>query len=314
MKVLFIDTVHPCLQDELEAAGFECDIQTTLSRDEVEKIIPHYEGIVTRSKFKLDKQLLSKADKLKFIARSGSGLEAIDVEYATSKGITCFNAPEGNRDAVGEHAIAMLLTLFNKLIPADKEVRQGKWNRERHRGIELMGKTVAIIGYGNTGSAFAKKLSGFDVNVIAYDKYKEGYGNGKVKETDMKEVFNEADVLSFHVPLTEETTYYLNVNFIDKFKKDFYLINTSRGRVVNTADLVEALKSGKIAGACLDVLEYESASLENLVVAKLPAAFNYLIKSDKVVLSPHVAGWTEESYRKLSEVLAKKIKIHRLRR
>ncbi|MEX2379901.1 MAG: NAD(P)-dependent oxidoreductase, partial [Vicingaceae bacterium] len=267
----------------------------------------NYEGAVIRSKFKFDREVFDVAPHLKWIARSGAGMENIDTELAEKRGVKCFNSPEGNRDAVAEHSIGMLLTLFNQLIQADAEVRMGEWNREKNRGIELKGKTVGILGYGFMGGAFAKRLKGFDVNVIAYDKYKSGFGNDFVQEVDLPTLFDQSDVLSLHLPLTEETTFMVNANFINRFKKPIYLINTARGKNVKTADLVTALKSGRVLGACLDVLEYEKTSFESLKTDELTEDFQYLRTSNKVILSPHVAGWTQESYVKLSTVLAEKI-------
>jgi D-3-phosphoglycerate dehydrogenase len=255
----------------------------------------------------MDKEMLDKAKMLKFIGRVGAGMESIDLEYAASKGIVCLNSPEGNRDAVGEHAIGMLLCLFNKLKQADLQMRKGIRDREGNRGIEIKGKTIGIIGYGNMGSSFAQRLIGFDCNVIAYDKYKSGFGNEFVKEVSLNEIFNDTDILSFHVPLTDETNYMLDEAFINQFAKDFYLINTARGQVVNTEALVLGMKAGKIKGCCLDVIEYEKFSFEEINATQLPDAYQYLIKAENVLLSPHVAGWTIESKYKLAKVLAEKI-------
>jgi D-3-phosphoglycerate dehydrogenase / 2-oxoglutarate reductase len=308
MKILFIDTVHPILTTLLEKDGHECVDGSNLLHEELKKVLQQYEGAVIRSRFIFDKELLDCGSKLKFIARAGAGMENIDIEYARQKGIICINSPEGNRDAVGEHAIAMLLSLFNNLNKADREVREGKWVREGNRGSELQGKTVGIIGYGNTGSAFAKKLSGFECNVIAYDKYKKGFSNAFVKEASLQEIFEKADILSLHIPLTGETKYLVEDSFIKSFKKNFYLINTSRGGCVKTDDLVGNIKSGKIPGACLDVNEYEDTSFETSRSKNLKSdAWNYLIQSDKVILSPHIAGWTFESNEKMARVLFEKI-------
>ena len=307
-KILFIDTAHPVLMQELTKDGFRCDYFADFGRKEMGEIAHNYVGIIVRSKIKLDKDFLEKANALKFIGRVGAGMENIDLSYAESKGIKCLNAPEGNRDAVGEQAIGMLLTLFNNTLVADTEVRKGIWQREKNRGIELGGKTVGIIGYGNTGSAFARKLSGFGVDVIAYDKYKTNYSDDFVTETTMDVLFEKSDILSFHVPLTEETNYLVNNEFIERFQNDIYLINTSRGKVVKTADLVNNLQSGKIKGACLDVLEYEGLSFEKLSAEQLPDDFTKLIKLPNVILSPHIAGWTHESNYKLAMTLVGKIR------
>lgn len=308
IRVAFIDSVHPALQHELEKSGFQCDMLYNLTNEEIIAKLSHYDGLVIRSKFRIDSSIIDRADNLKFIARAGAGMENIDTRYAEGKGIRCVHAPEGNRDAVGEHTLAMLLMLFNNLARADREVREGKWIREGNRGIELMGKTVGIIGYGNMGSAFAQRLKGFGVRVIAYDKYKSGFGNEHVNEVNPAELFSETDVLSLHVPLTAETQYIVNDEFIGKFEKNIYIINTSRGKVLKTDDLVKNMRSGKVLGACLDVLEYEAVSFENIEASQLPEAFRYLAASDKVVLSPHIAGWTHESNEKIALALAQKIK------
>jgi len=307
-KILFIDTTHQYLPDELTKCGFICDYLTDLNYEGYSAIIHNYTGVIVRSGIKLDMGILLKANKLRFIGRVGAGLENIDVDFAREKGIVCMNAPEGNRDALAEHTVGMLLSLFNHLNRADKEVRQGLWNREKNRGIELMGKTVGIIGYGNMGSAFAKRLKGFDVNVIAFDKYKTNYSDQYCRETTLEEVKEEADILSIHVPLNTETTYMVNDQFINSFQKNICIINTSRGRVLNTADLLTNLDSGKVFGAVLDVLEYEDLSFEDLSEAKLPDPFYRLAENQDVILSPHIAGWSVESKLKLAKVLVEKIK------
>lgn len=306
-KVIFIDTVHPILFERLTAAGYDCEWKTDLNREEIAKLLPAYFGAVIRSKFRFDKALLDSGENLKWIARSGSGMENIDLAHAASKGIRCYNSPEGNRDAVAEHAIAMLLNLFNKLNTADLEVRKGIWEREKNRGIELKGKTVGIIGYGFMGEAFAKRLTGFSANVIAYDKYKSNFSTDVVKEAGIDELKKEADIISLHLPYTDETHYFLNDDFIAEMEKPFYLINTSRGKIVDTLSLNNGLNAKKVLGACLDVLEIESSSFENFSFDQAPPYFQNLIKQENVLLSPHVAGWTIESYEKLSAVLADKI-------
>ena len=307
MKILFIDSNHSILHETLQKAGFTCDLNYHWSKAEIIDSIHLYEGIIIRSKLKITKEIIDKAVKLKFIARAGAGMENINVVYAESKSIHCFHAPEGNRDALGEHAIGMLLSLFNNLCKADKEVRQGKWIREGNRGIELRGKTIGIIGYGNMGSAFAERLKGFGVKVLVYDKYKKNFGNDIIIETTLDHIFEEADVISLHTPLTEETIYLIDDSFISSFKKNIYIINTARGKCLDTAGLVKNIQSGKVLGACLDVLEYEDISFENLYAADFPEPFQYLIKSEKVLLSPHIAGWTMESNRKIGQILAEKI-------
>lgn len=302
MKILFIDTVHPLLKQELEKENHICDSAYNKSKTEIQQIISNYQGIIIRSRFKIDKQFIDCGSNLKFIARAGSGLENIDVEYAENKNIHCYNAAEGNRQAVAEHALGMLLSLFNNLNNADQEVREGKWERERNRGIELAGKTVGIIGYGNNGSAFAEVLKGFNVKILAYDKYLTNYP----QESSMETIYKEADIISLHVPLTDETTYLVDDNFINRFVKNFYLINTARGKCVNTKNLVKALENKKIKGACLDVLEYEKTSFENLSKDGLTSDMQYLMNAKNTILSPHIAGWTAESNVKIAEVLLNK--------
>jgi D-3-phosphoglycerate dehydrogenase / 2-oxoglutarate reductase len=305
-KVLFIDTVHPLIKERLEQHGYHCDWLPGKGYAFYENITPDYAGIIIRSGITLDRNLLAKARKLKFIGRLGAGLENIDVAYAESRGIRCLNSPEGNRDAVGEHTLGMLLALMNRLLIADREVRQGIWRREENRGAEIKGKTVAIIGYGNMGSAFAQRLRGFECRIIAYDKYKTGFSNDWVEEVPMEEVIAEADILSLHVPLNEETRYLACAEYFSRFKKPFILINTSRGSVVNTRDLMTALQAGKITGAALDVIEYEESSFEAINTSQSPEPFEYLKHSDRAILSPHIAGWTHESKIKLAEVLVEK--------
>ena len=307
MKVVFIDTVHPILEERLITAGFMCIDATSLSRDECTSVIADAAGIVVRSRFPMDAAFLSYAPHLKFIARAGAGMENIDEEYIEKHGIKCYNAPEGNRNAVGEHALGMLLALFNKMHTADRDIRLGKWEREHNRGVELDGKTVGLIGFGNNGGAFAKKLRGFDVDVIAYDKYKTNFGTSEVEEVDMKIIYKRADVLSFHIPQTDETRFMANADFFNSFEKSIYVINLSRGKIIQTSALVESLKSSKVLGACLDVLEYEKTSFESFFEQDLSPDFSYLLNAENVILSPHVGGWTNESYFKLSDVLADKI-------
>ena len=303
MRILFIDIVHPFLKQELEKQNYICDTAYDKNKAEIQEIIHNYQGVIIRSRFIIDKEFLDYASELRFIARAGSGLENINVAYAESKNINCYNAGEGNRQAVAEHAIGMLLSLFNNLNKTDQEVRNGIWKREENRGIELSGKTVAIIGYGNNGSAFAEVLKGFDVTILAYDKYltKCPY------QSTMESIYKQADIVSLHVPLTAETTYLVNDKFITKFEKDFYLINTARGKCVNTKDLVSALEKGKIKGACLDVLEDEKTSFENLSQEGFMAEMQYIMDSPKTILSPHIAGWTQESNVKIAKVLLEKI-------
>lgn len=309
MKVLHLDSNHPLLIEMLREAGFKNEENYKASKAEIEEIISEYNGIVIRSRFNIDRQFLDAGKNLKFIARVGAGLESIDTEYAEELRIALIAAPEGNRNAVGEQTLGMLLSLFNKLNKADREVKQGQWNREANRGTELDGKTVGIIGYGNMGNAFAKKLRGFDCNVLCYD-LKDNVGNENAKQVSLKELQQQADVLSLHTPWTPLTDKMINTDFINSFSKPFWLINTARGKSVVTSDLVEALKSGKILGAGLDVLEYEKSSFETLFDSdNFPQALKELFEMDNVLLSPHVAGWTVESKIGLARTIAEKI-IH----
>jgi D-3-phosphoglycerate dehydrogenase len=308
MKILHLDTNHALLLKQLGELGFTNDEDYTSSKKEIEAKINLYDGCIIRSRFSIDKAFLDKATNLKFIGRVGAGLENIDCDYAATKNIELIAAPEGNRNAVGEHSLAMLLSLFNKLNKADKEVRNGIWLREENRGIELDGKTVGLIGYGNMGKSFAKKLRGFDVNVLCYD-IKAGVSDVNCKQVSLSELKERVDVLSLHTPQNQDTKNMINTGFINGFKKNFWLINTARGTSVVTKDLVESLKAGKILGAGLDVLEYEKTSFENLFSDdKMPEAFKYLINSENVILSPHVAGWTIESKGKLAQTIVDKIK------
>jgi len=306
IKILHIDSNHPLLWEQLQQAGFQNEADFTSSKQEVEAKIENYHGIVIRSRFKIDKTFLDKATNLQFIARVGAGLESIDCDYATAKGIHLIAAPEGNANAVGEHAIGMLLSLFNKLNKANNEVKSGQWKREANRGHELEGKTIGIIGYGNMGKSFAKKLRGFDVTVLCHDIL-PNLGDDNATQVSLAELQERTDVLSLHTPWTPETDKMINSDFINKFKKPFWLINTARGNSVVTADLVEALKSDKILGAGLDVLEYEKLSFETLFEGEKPAAFEYLLQAENVLLTPHIAGWTFESHQKLAQTIVDKI-------
>lgn len=312
MKILHLDSNHPLLLQQLAQLGCENHEDYSSSRSEVLSRISEYEGIIIRSRFTIDQAFLDRATRLKFIGRVGAGLENIDTAYAEKKGIRLIAAPEGNRNAVGEHTLGMLLSLFNNLLKADAEVRSGKWLREENRGIELDGKTIGLIGYGNTGKAFARKLRGFEVNVICHD-IKPGVGDQNARQVDLEELQRTADVLSLHIPQTPLTLGMVNKEFIEAFEKPFWLLNTARGTCVVTSDLVNALKTREILGAGLDVLEYEKSSFENLfksddVDSVLPDAFKYLIKSKNVILSPHVAGWTVESHIKLAQTIVDKVK------
>lgn len=306
IKILHLDTNHPLLWEQLEKAGFQNEADYTSTKEEVESKIENYHGIVIRSRFKIDKTFIDKAKNLQFIARVGAGLESIDCEYAESKNIKLIAAPEGNASAVGEHALGMLLSLFNNLNNADKEIKSGQWNRESNRGTELDGKTVGIIGYGNMGKSFAKKLRGFEVDVLCYDIL-PNVADSNAKQVPLQEIQQKADVLSLHIPWTPETDKLVDTSFINQFSKPFWFINTARGKSVVTSDLVSALQSGKILGAGLDVLEYEKLSFESLFEASKPEAFEYLLNANNVLLSPHIAGWTIESKEKLAQVIVNKI-------
>lgn len=320
IKILHIDSNHPLLWEQLEQAGFTNHEDFTSSKEEIEAKIQNYQGVVIRSRFKIDQTFLDKATNLQFIARVGAGLESIDCEYALSKNIDLIAAPEGNRNAVAEHTLGMILSLFNNLNKADAEIKSGEWNRESNRGHELDGKTVGIIGYGNMGKSFAKKLRGFEVEVICYDIL-ENVGDANAKQVSLEELQQKTDVLSLHIPWTPKTNKMVNTDFINTFAKPFWIINTSRGKNIVTADLVEAMKTKKILGAGLDVLEYEKLSFETLFVSaqachpersrgttELPEAFQYLLNAKNVVLSPHIGGWTFESHQRLAQVIADKIK------
>ena len=304
-KVLFVDTVHPYLWEELQKEGYSCIEGYDLSENAIIEQHNDIYGLVIRSRISINANYLSHFNKLTFIARAGSGMENIDVKYAHSKNILTINAAEGNKQAVAEHALGMILSLFNNLNKADSEVRKSIWQREENRGIELNGKTVGIIGYGNNGSALAKILSGFDTKVLAYDKYKTNYTPKYAIESDMQTIFEQADILSLHIPLTEETQYIVKDSFLKQFHKPIYLINTSRGSCLDTKSLVANLNSGKVLGACLDVLEYEKTSFENL--SEQTKELKQLLESDRVILSPHIAGWTEESQLKIAQILFQKI-------
>ena len=307
MKVLFVDTVHPLLWEGLTKNGYECVEGYDLPKEQIQQIIPDFHGIIIRSRFKIDSTFLDTCNNLKFIARSGSGLENINVQYAEQKGIKCFNAAEGNAQAVAEHALGMLLSLFNNLNKADAEIRSGIWKREENRGHELSGKTIGIIGYGNNGSAFAKVLQGFGCTVLAYDKYLESFKTNWAEQVKIQEIFQRTDVLSLHIPLTEETRFLFNDNYLDNFKKPIYLINTSRGKCVDTKTILRGLKNKKISGACLDVFDFEKTSFEQIEKSE---ALKELISVEKVILSAHIAGWTFESYEKLSKILLSKILLN----
>jgi len=307
MKILHIDSNSDILLKLLEKEGFTNELDFVSSKAEIEKKIGNYNGIIIRSRFKIDKKFLDKAKNLKFIARVGAGLESIDTQYAKFKDIELINAPEGNRNAVGEQTLAMLLSLFTKLNAADKSVKSGKWEREKYRGYELEGKTVGIIGYGNMGKSFAKKLKGFDLKEVLFYDIQNGLEDDNAQQVSMEELQQKADVLSLHVPYTSLTDKMVNSDFIRKFTKPFWLINTARGKNVVTNDLVHALKNGKILGAALDVLEIEKSSFEKIETDTISEDLHYLFQAENVILTPHIAGWTFESHQKLAQVIAEKI-------
>lgn len=306
MRVLITDSTHPVLQQTLEAAGLEVTVDTAVTYDSLLNQIQHFDAMVVRSKIEIDRNFLDHARHLKCIGRVGAGMETIDVAYAESLGIRCINSPEGSRDAVGEHALGLLLALFNNIARADAQVRQGHWLREPNRGLEIKGRTVGIIGFGNMGAAFAQRLQGFDCRIIAYDKYKPaGYAPSYVQEVTLDELQAAADVLSLHVPLIEETLYMIDEDFLNHMNKDFYLINTSRGAVVKTAALAQGIAQGHVLGAALDVCEYEQLTQDGIDTSH--PELQYLLGCPNMVFTPHVGGWTVESKYKLAYYLGKKM-------
>lgn len=307
MKILFLNRTHSILPERLRAAGHEVVENLQDNKAVIEQHLSDYQGVVMRSRVTVDKQFLDAGKHLKFIARAGAGLEHIDLGYAKEQGVTILSSPEGSRDAVGEHAIGMLLGLMHNLTRADREVRNGKWIREGNRGVEVGGKTVGIIGYGNMGQAFARKISGFGVRTIAYDKFKSNYGDEFAEAVDLETIFAESDIVSFHIPYLSENHLLVNNTYLSRFKKPIFLVNTARGIILDTADLVAHLEKGSVRGAALDVLEYEESSFQKMNLKDLPAPFQYLIKADNVVLAPHIAGWSVESRKGHATVLADKI-------
>ena len=307
MKVLFLNQSHPVLWDRLQALGFLCEEDLHSSEAELEPRIGEYTGLVLRSRISIGRDLIDRATRLRFIAREGVGLEHIDAEYAESKGIVVLTSPEGSRDTVGEHALGLLLSLLNNLSRADRQIRQGQWIREGNRGVEIKGKTVGVLGYGNMGSAFARKLQGFEARVIAYDKYKSNYGDACAMAVSLEQLWAESDLFSIHIPYLPSNHYFIDGAFLDRFQKPIYLVNTARGLVLHTAALVARLQSGKVLGAALDVLEYEDTSFEQVRAGEIPEPMQYLLQSEQVVLSPHIAGWSFESKKGHAEVLGGKI-------
>lgn len=304
MKILQLDKNHPLITEQLSAKGFEIDDDFSSSYDEVLKKIDAYEGIIIRSRIPIDRNFIEHGRNLKFIARVGAGMENIDGEFATKSGISLISSPEGNRDAVAEHVLGMLLILMNRLFIASNEVKNGIWKREENRGDELLGKTFGIIGYGNMGKAVAKRLSGFGVKVIFHDIL-PNLSDEFATQVSLKQVQEEADILSLHLPITPETRYIFNEKMIAGMKKNFYFINTARGENVNTKDLVKAMKSGKIKAVCLDVLEFEKPSFEN--ITEKNEDLEYLLQSENAIVTPHIAGWTIQSKEKLAQIIVDKI-------
>ena len=304
MKILLLDKNHPLITEQLSEKGFVLEEDFSSSYEQVLEKIHLYEGIIIRSRIPLDAHFLEKAKNLKFIARVGAGMENIDTSKAQELGIKLINSPEGNKDAVAEHVIGMLLVLMNRLFISSNEVKKGIWLREENRGEEILGKTFGIIGYGNMGKAVAKRLSGFGCKTIFYD-IKPNLSDESATQVSLQELQENADILSLHTPLTEDTLYMIDEEFISKMKKNFYFINTARGKNLKTSALVNALKSGKIKGACLDVLEYEKTSFENLETKN--EDLEYLLNSEKAIITPHIAGWTPESKIKLAQVIVDKI-------
>jgi D-3-phosphoglycerate dehydrogenase len=305
LSCLIIDEMHPSIVPMLKAAGIHPDFRPAITKEEVAAIIGKYHGLIVRSKMEINKALLEKAVNLKFIGRAGAGMDLIDTVEAKNRNIILLNAPEGNRDALAEHTMALILSLLNKIRIADQEVRKGKWDREGNRGYELKNKTVAIIGYGFMGRAFAERLKCFGCKVLAYDKYLKDYSDDLVKESDMEEVFEKADIVSFHIPLDKETKGSINEKYFNRFKNNIWVINTARGEILSLKDLNKLIKSGKINGAGLDVLENEKINKLN---EEQQIIFDELSTSDKVILTPHIAGWSYESYVRINEVLVEKIK------
>ncbi len=306
-KILIVNDLHDSFMKLLERDWIEINYQPKISKEEVLRMIPDYHGIVVRSKLRIDQELVEKARKLEFVARAGAGIDNIDESALKGTNIEVFNAPEGNRDAVGEHTIGMILNLFNHLSRADQEVKNGVWERERNRGIELSGKTVGIIGFGNTGQSLARKLSGFNVEVLAYDKYHADRIFPNTTMVSMETLQAKADIVSLHVPLTRETEFFADEEFLMGFSKNIFLINTSRGKVLSLKALAKCIEQGKVLGAGLDVLENEKL---DTFTEEQKTVFQSLVKSGSVLFTPHVAGWTYESYQKISEVLAGKILKH----
>ncbi|PWL29014.1 NAD(P)-dependent oxidoreductase [uncultured Roseivirga sp.] len=306
-KCLIIDDMHESIVSLLAEIGIEATYAPGMTRAEILNTVGDYEGILVRSKTTIDKEFIDHAQKLEFIGRAGAGLDKIDVEYVESKNIEILNAPEGNRDALAEHAVGLLLSMLNNINAADQQVRNWIWDREGNRGVELSDKTVGIVGYGYMGQAFVQRLRAFDCRILVYDKYKKGFGTKKVEEVSLEKLFSKTDILSLHVPLTPETRSWINKDFIQQFRKDIHVLNTARGEILPIKDLLELLDDGKVLGAALDVLEKEKF---NQLSNEEKTRFEDLFSRKNVVLSPHVAGWTFASYKRINEVLVSKIATH----
>ncbi len=304
-RILITDDLHPLLKEGLVQDGFIVDDRPDISREEVLQMISAYQGLVINSRIKADRELLEKAVNLKFVCRAGSGLEVINLEYAAQRNIVAFNSPEGNRNAVAEHALGMLLNIMNNISRSYEQVKNRQWLREANRGSELRGKTIGLIAYGNTAQSLAKLLIGFNVTILAYDKYYHGFTNDFVQESSLETIFEKCDVVSIHLPLTDETEYMIDYTFLSSFKRPVWLINTSRGKVLKTSDLIKCIQEHKVIAAALDVLENEK--LENLSKQQ-DDIFNHLIQDSRILLTPHIAGWTHESKRKTARVLLDKIR------
>ena len=301
---LIVDSMHESLFPMLESIGWQYDYQPGITREEIKTRHSGYDGLIVRSKTTIDRELLGEHPTVRFVGRAGAGIDNLDQAYLEEKNITILPAAEGNRDAVGEHCVGMLLSLMRNIPKADAEVRKGIWDREGNRGMEIMGKTIGIIGYGNMGQSFARRLSGFSCKVLAYDKYKKGFGDSYCEEVTLSRIVDEADILSLHIPLTPETKMMVNLEFFNRFKKNIIILNTARGEIISLTDLVSAMEQKKVTGAVLDVLENEKISK---LTPTQEQAFRYLCQKSNVIFTPHIAGWTFESHVKINVALVEKI-------